>query len=90
MKLVTLAALIGTNASRPARALWIEILPQARSRNRRRSRPARALWIEIILIHAISVWAIASRPARALWIEIDVCPKCHGTGWVEAREGLVD
>ena len=28
------------------------------------------MWIEIILIHAISVWGIASRPARALWIEI--------------------
>ena len=37
--------------SRPARALWIEIIkPRSYRKRRTMSRPARALWIEIVSI----------------------------------------
>ena len=56
--------------SRPARALWIEIVTRMRmSYALLGSRPARALWIEICPGYRWSSWS-PSRPARALWIEI--------------------
>ena len=59
--------------SRPARALWIEILmSNCPFKHFRRSRPARALWIEILIL-IIDCLHGMSRPARALWIEISRC-----------------
>ena len=75
--------------SRPARALWIEILGASCRPQRIASRPARALWIEIqdgTGLNNINT----SRPARALWIEIAVSIAPCPTIVVEAREGLVD
>ena len=47
--------------SRPARALWIEIIKRKKRKNILRSRPARALWIEIlsqsVIIKSIGVEA---------------------------------
>ena len=60
-----------SRTSRPARALWIEILIQeAGPGSGRMSRPARALWIEILYARGVRAGSITSRPARALWIEI--------------------
>ena len=52
MKSVTAAvAGVGAAASRPARALWIEINESAYLAEKVKSRPARALWIEIFDLH---------------------------------------
>ena len=56
--------------SRPARALWIEIVKSyAVQARKQKSRPARALWIEIFT-RMENIQYGRSRPARALWIEI--------------------
>ena len=48
--------------SRPARALWIEILGASCRPQRIASRPARALWIEIVIIrHSWSMWTVEAR-----------------------------
>ena len=49
--------------SRPARALWIEIISEAKmTRLMPESRPARALWIEIRqIISALTLLAVEAR-----------------------------
>ena len=48
--------------SRPARALWIEILQRYHNAKQTKSRPARALWIEIIMIvYLDSFWKVEAR-----------------------------
>ena len=75
--------------SRPARALWIEIILTGILLLYSSSRPARALWIEIYaFINYRRTYM--SRPARALWIEIWILPGNLLIPCVEAREGLVD
>ena len=55
--------------SRLARALWIEIVSQARDYLNAQSRLARALWIEMVNVIK-KIVAHLSRLARALWIEM--------------------
>ena len=77
--------------SRPARALWIEILCEFVGVNEVKSRPARALWIEMLVYSMQQAITKKSRPARALWIEIRKEKIWTLQHWeVEAREGLVD
>ena len=69
--------------------MWIEIRENLDKDTDIESQPARAVWIEMQWVGEASAH-LPSQPARAVWIEIDVCPKCHGTGWVTACEGCVD
>ena len=77
--------------SRPARALWIEIIKvAASSAASSASRPARALWIEIILytVHHPQKSGRGPRgPCGLKWSTPDSFEWCFD---VEAREGLVD
>ena len=78
------------NASRPARALWIEMYIMEGRIVPAESRPARALWIEIRSDCRYNPAARSSRPARALWIEMEELERDLTAAVVEAREGLVD
>ena len=77
-------------ASRPVRALWVEInCCSDVSKVCWKSRPVRALWVEIQVAHVCRLTGRRSRPVRALWVEIGAVLNKGTVAGVEACEGLV-
>ena len=76
--------------SRPARALWIEIMEDTALAVGLMGRGPRGPCGLKLDAETAYVGYKTSRPAGALWIEIAKKRTSSLTTWVEAREGLVD
>ena len=76
--------------SRPARALWIEIMFNFLYMAEPFGRGPRGPCGLKFALSALSFSSPWSRPARALWIEMLICFSASTAINVEAREGLVD
>ena len=79
-----------TAMSRPARALWIEIMYPSSPSNTLMSRPARALWIEISLRQHQRQLDRGRGPRGPCGLKYPDKQRGLISVIVEAREGLVD